>query len=133
MHHENRRRSNFIALGDLHANLAKIGDFSSRAQKTGAELIVFPEMVDTGYSSSCNSLDELSCARTSEDCQRSLDRDHQWRFGTEGRLDLQFSSRDIDGKAFSRASGSARVNPKCSTAQTRRIKAGIKGTKAREE
>jgi predicted amidohydrolase len=38
------------ALGDLHANLVKIGDFSSQAQKTGAELIVFPEMVDTGYS-----------------------------------------------------------------------------------
>jgi omega-amidase len=38
------------ALGDLHANLVKIGNFSSRAQKTGAELIVFPEMADTGYS-----------------------------------------------------------------------------------
>jgi hypothetical protein len=45
----------------------------------------------------------------------------------------ELGSRDIDGKAFSRASGSAQVNPKCSTAQTRRIKAGIKGTKAREE
>ena len=38
------------ALGGLHANLVKIGNFSSRAQKTGAELIVFPEMADTGYS-----------------------------------------------------------------------------------
>src|SRR5213083_636986 len=38
------------ALGDLHANLRKIGNFSSQAQKTGAELIVFPEMADTGYS-----------------------------------------------------------------------------------
>jgi omega-amidase len=38
------------AVGDLHANLVKIGNFSSRAQKTGAELIVFPEMADTGYS-----------------------------------------------------------------------------------
>ena len=32
------------ALGDLHANLVKIGNFSSQAQKTGAELIVFPEL-----------------------------------------------------------------------------------------
>ena len=38
------------ALGDPRANLAKISDFSSQAQKTGAELIVFPEMADTGYS-----------------------------------------------------------------------------------
>jgi len=38
------------ALGDLHANLAKIGNFSSQAKKTGAELILFPEMADTGYS-----------------------------------------------------------------------------------
>jgi predicted amidohydrolase len=38
------------ALGDLDANLAKIRDFSSRAKQGGAELIVFPEMADTGYS-----------------------------------------------------------------------------------
>src|SRR6266699_2149128 len=40
------------ALGDLHSNLVKIGNFSSQAKKTGAELIVFPEMADTGYSMS---------------------------------------------------------------------------------
>ena len=36
--------------GYLEANLGKIGEFASRAKKSGAELIVFPEMVDTGYS-----------------------------------------------------------------------------------
>lgn len=35
--------------GDLDANVRKIRDFTSRAKKAGAELIVFPEMVDTGY------------------------------------------------------------------------------------
>jgi omega-amidase len=39
-------------LGDLNANLLKIRDFSSRAKSSGAELITFPEMVDTGYSMS---------------------------------------------------------------------------------
>jgi len=38
------------ALGDLEANVRKVREFSSRAKKSGAELIVFPEMVDTGYS-----------------------------------------------------------------------------------
>ncbi len=38
------------SLGDLAANLQKIRDFSSRAKNDGAELVVFPEMVDTGYS-----------------------------------------------------------------------------------
>lgn len=38
------------ALGDLDANLRKIRDFSSQAKDAGVELIVFPEMVDTGYS-----------------------------------------------------------------------------------
>src|SRR2546423_110406 len=37
-------------LADSHANLRKIRDFSERAKKSGAELIVFPEMSDTGYS-----------------------------------------------------------------------------------
>jgi len=37
-------------LGDWNANLLKIRDFSSRAKSSGAELIIFPEMVDTGYS-----------------------------------------------------------------------------------
>ena len=37
-------------LGDLDANLAKIRDFAGRAKDLGAELVVFPEMSDTGYS-----------------------------------------------------------------------------------
>ena len=36
--------------GDLDANLGKIHDFVSRAKDGGIELIVFPEMSDTGYS-----------------------------------------------------------------------------------
>jgi omega-amidase len=40
------------ALGDLKANLLKIRDFSSRAKNSGAKLIIFPEMADTGYSMS---------------------------------------------------------------------------------
>ena len=36
--------------GDLEANLCTVNDFASRAKDAGAELIVFPEMIDTGYS-----------------------------------------------------------------------------------
>ncbi len=36
--------------GNLDANMGKIRDFVSRAKQSGADLIVFPEMVDTGYS-----------------------------------------------------------------------------------
>lgn len=36
--------------GDLAENLRKISLFSGKARETGAELIVFPEMCDTGYS-----------------------------------------------------------------------------------
>jgi omega-amidase len=38
------------SLGDSEANLLKVRDFSQRAKEAGAELIVFPEMTDTGYS-----------------------------------------------------------------------------------
>ena len=37
-------------LGDFKANLRKISDFARLAKKSGAQLVVFPEMVDTGYS-----------------------------------------------------------------------------------
>jgi omega-amidase len=37
-------------LGDLEANLRKIREFAVRAKGAGADLIVFPEMADTGYS-----------------------------------------------------------------------------------
>jgi predicted amidohydrolase len=40
------------APGDFNANIAKIRDFASLAKNSGAELIVFPDMVDTGYSMS---------------------------------------------------------------------------------
>jgi omega-amidase len=36
--------------GDIGANLHKIRDFSSHAKDGGAELVIFPEMIDTGYS-----------------------------------------------------------------------------------
>src|SRR5437899_8829423 len=38
------------SLGDPEANLLKVRDFSRQAKEAGAELIVFPEMIDTGYS-----------------------------------------------------------------------------------
>jgi omega-amidase len=37
-------------LGDVEANLRKIRDFSAQAREGGAELVVFPEVADTGYS-----------------------------------------------------------------------------------
>jgi predicted amidohydrolase len=37
-------------LGDFNANLRKIRDFAGLAKRSFAELIVFPEMADTGYS-----------------------------------------------------------------------------------
>ena len=40
------------SLGDPEANLSKVHDFSRREKDVGAELIVFPEMTDTGYSMS---------------------------------------------------------------------------------
>lgn len=36
--------------GEVGANLRKIREFSVRAKKSGAEVVVFPEMADTGYS-----------------------------------------------------------------------------------
>ena len=38
------------ALGGVEANLRKIRDFSARAKEGGAELVVFPELAETGYS-----------------------------------------------------------------------------------
>src|SRR6267143_1408418 len=37
------------ALGDVAANVRKMREFSARAKEGGAELIVFPEVADTGY------------------------------------------------------------------------------------
>jgi omega-amidase len=36
-------------LGDVAANVRKMRDFSARAKEGGADLIVFPEVADTGY------------------------------------------------------------------------------------
>ena len=38
------------SLGDAKANLSKVRDFCRTAKEIGAELILFPEMIDTGYS-----------------------------------------------------------------------------------
>ena len=40
----------FCAPGDSDTNVRKIRDFTALAKKSGVELIVFPEMTDTGYS-----------------------------------------------------------------------------------
>ena len=40
------------SLGDPKANLLKVREFSRRGSDAGVELIVFPEMTDTGYSMS---------------------------------------------------------------------------------
>lgn len=37
-------------LGNFDANMRKVRDFVGRAKSSGVELIVFPEMIDTGYS-----------------------------------------------------------------------------------
>jgi omega-amidase len=37
------------SLGDPDVNLLKVRDFCARAKETDADLIVFPEMIDTGY------------------------------------------------------------------------------------
>src|SRR3954464_12977430 len=39
-----------VAPGELKTNLRQIRDFSTSARARGAELVVFPEMSDTGYS-----------------------------------------------------------------------------------
>jgi omega-amidase len=36
--------------GNLEANMGKVREFSARAKQSGAEMVVFPEMTDTGYS-----------------------------------------------------------------------------------
>jgi predicted amidohydrolase len=38
------------SLGDPETNLSKVCEFSRRAKEASAEMIVFPEMSDTGYS-----------------------------------------------------------------------------------
>src|SRR5215831_4699301 len=38
------------SLGDADTNFSRVRDFSQRAKEAGAELVVYPEMTDTGYS-----------------------------------------------------------------------------------
>ena len=38
------------SLGEIEANVRKMRDFCVRANEAGAELVVFPELADTGYS-----------------------------------------------------------------------------------
>jgi omega-amidase len=37
------------ALGDFDANIRNVRDFAARAKESGAQLVVFPEMIDTAY------------------------------------------------------------------------------------
>jgi NAD+ synthase (glutamine-hydrolysing) len=36
-------------VGDLQRNVAKIIDFAGRAEREGAQIVVFPELCITGY------------------------------------------------------------------------------------
>lgn len=38
------------ALGDHAANMRKVRDFAALAKRSASELVIFPEMIDTGYS-----------------------------------------------------------------------------------
>ena len=72
------------SLGNPDANLLKVRDFTARAKEAGANLIVFPEMVDyrllnVGNQISRGSLDARVRSRTSEGCRETLDCDRQWR------------------------------------------------------
>src|SRR3954468_24624904 len=40
------------SLGDVEGNISKIAEFAASAKQSGAELVVFPEMADTGYAMS---------------------------------------------------------------------------------
>ena len=40
------------SLGDVDANVRRIAEFAKLAKESGAELVVFPEMADTGYAMS---------------------------------------------------------------------------------
>ena len=71
--------------GDIGANCAKIRDFAARARKSGAELIVFPEMSDTGYSMSvikqhATAWSEGAVPRLEQLAGRAFDCDYLRRF-----------------------------------------------------
>ena len=83
------------SLGDPKANLLKVRDFSREARDAGAELIVFPEMTDTGYSMSVieatrQFVDQWFCSRTSGNRGEAFHRDRLRRIGTGWHFNLQF-------------------------------------------
>ena len=84
------------SLGDPEANLLKVRDFSRRAKDvSGAELIVFPEMTDTGYSMPVIREHASDWANgfvpgLQEIAKRIFDRDRQRRLGAGWLIDLQF-------------------------------------------
>ena len=83
------------SLGDPEANLSKVHDFSRRAKDVGAELIVFPEMTDTGYSMSViqKHADHWKTGFVPglrEIASQLSDRDRQWRLRTRWIINLQF-------------------------------------------
>jgi len=80
------------ARGDLQANLAKVRDFSARAKKAGAELIVFPEMLDTGYS-----MQAIQKHATSWN-EGAVPSYKQWRKNCHSRSSLAF--RTATARAF---------------------------------
>ena len=85
------------SLGDPEANLSKVRDFSRRAKEAGAELIVFPEMTDTGYSMPViqKHADHWKTGfvrRPSRNRQSTFHRDRQWRIRTRWIINLQFPS-----------------------------------------
>src|SRR6266508_2851812 len=77
-------------LGDPEANLLKVRDFSRRAKEVGAELIVFPEMIDTGDPGERRSLGQGIRSRASKNRQGVFNCDRQRRFGAEWFINLQF-------------------------------------------
>ena len=85
------------SLGDPEANLSKVRDFSRRAKEAGAELIVFPEMTDTGYSMPViqKHADHWKTGfvpRLQEIANQLSHRDRQWRIRTRWIINLQFPS-----------------------------------------
>ena len=86
-------------LGDLPANLRKIRNFAERAKEASAELVVFPEMSDTGYAmrghpGAGGAMERRSGSRIAKHRANSFDRDHQRGVGTSRRSHLQLAGRD---------------------------------------
>ena len=75
-------------LGDLAANARKMRDFAERAKAAGAELVVFPEMADTGYAmdvirEQAKPWNEGVVPELQETARSFGDRHHQRRLGAQ--------------------------------------------------